>query len=128
MSMNATDAVASALATLRATVDLPDPEPPATPMMSGFMRARRSPGGRREVAGAQGAGEAGRLSRNGIDAGRWSRACARQPAPQGLAARAARPPYVGGPYAGASTPETPPPSLPPPRTHPLASPHDTAFC
>src|SRR5262249_4773200 len=36
MSMNATDAAASASATLRATVDLPEPEPPAMPMSSGL--------------------------------------------------------------------------------------------
>ncbi len=36
MSMNATESVASASATLRATVDFPLPEPPAMPMMSGF--------------------------------------------------------------------------------------------
>ena len=37
MSMNATDSVRAACATLRATVDLPEPEPPAMPMMSGFI-------------------------------------------------------------------------------------------
>src|SRR6185437_12358861 len=37
MSMNATDSVCSAWATLRATVDLPEPEPPAIPMMNGFI-------------------------------------------------------------------------------------------
>ena len=34
--MNATDDVVSSSATLRATVDLPDPEPPAIPMIKGF--------------------------------------------------------------------------------------------
>ncbi|HEY2374424.1 MAG TPA: hypothetical protein VGH98_00490 [Gemmatimonadaceae bacterium] len=34
--MNATDDVESAFATFLATVDLPDPVPPAMPMMSGF--------------------------------------------------------------------------------------------
>src|SRR5438128_11273323 len=44
MSMNATDSVLSACATFRATVDFPDPDPPAMPMMSGFTcwRARVS--------------------------------------------------------------------------------------
>src|SRR5512142_2815644 len=37
MSMNATDDASSAAATLRAKVDLPEPVPPATPMMSGFI-------------------------------------------------------------------------------------------
>src|SRR5436305_1205211 len=36
MSMNATDEVVSISATLRATVDFPDPEPPAIPIISGF--------------------------------------------------------------------------------------------
>src|SRR2546423_215708 len=36
MSMNATEDVVSSSATLRATVDLPDPDPPAIPMMRGF--------------------------------------------------------------------------------------------
>src|SRR5881397_2358877 len=36
MSMNATDDVESAFATFLATVDLPEPVPPAMPMMSGF--------------------------------------------------------------------------------------------
>jgi hypothetical protein len=36
MSMKATDDVDSAFATFLATVDLPDPVPPAMPMMSGF--------------------------------------------------------------------------------------------
>src|SRR6185312_17494884 len=36
MSMKATDGVVSSSATLRATVDFPDPDPPAIPMMSGF--------------------------------------------------------------------------------------------
>ena len=36
MSRNATDDLESASATLRATVDFPDPVPPAMPMTSGF--------------------------------------------------------------------------------------------
>ena len=36
MSMKATEVVVSSSATLRATVDFPEPEPPAIPMMSGF--------------------------------------------------------------------------------------------
>jgi hypothetical protein len=36
MSMNAIDALSSASAMRRATVVLPEPEPPAIPMMSGF--------------------------------------------------------------------------------------------
>ena len=36
MSMNATEASRSASATLRATVLLPEPDPPAMPMTSGF--------------------------------------------------------------------------------------------
>src|ERR1051325_2937729 len=45
MSMNASESARIALATLRATVDLPEPEPPAIPMIRGFIaetsRARR---------------------------------------------------------------------------------------
>ena len=37
MSRNATDASPSSLATLRATVLLPEPDPPATPMINGFI-------------------------------------------------------------------------------------------
>jgi hypothetical protein len=37
--MNATDSVCAACATFRATVDLPDPDPPAIPMISGFIEA-----------------------------------------------------------------------------------------
>jgi hypothetical protein len=37
MSMKATDAASSASATLRATVDFPEPVPPAMPMISGFI-------------------------------------------------------------------------------------------
>jgi hypothetical protein len=37
MSMNATETAESACATLRATVDLPEPLPPAMPMISGFI-------------------------------------------------------------------------------------------
>src|ERR1039458_295324 len=37
MSMNATDAGISASAILRATVDFPDPDPPAMPMMAGVI-------------------------------------------------------------------------------------------
>src|SRR5689334_24661676 len=36
MSINATDEVVSRSATLRATVDLPEPDPPAMPMIKGF--------------------------------------------------------------------------------------------
>src|SRR5438270_14056267 len=36
MSMNATDEVVNRSATLRATVDFPEPDPPAIPMMRGF--------------------------------------------------------------------------------------------
>src|SRR5438105_11721550 len=36
MLMNATDEFGRFSATFRATVDLPEPEPPAIPMMSGF--------------------------------------------------------------------------------------------
>jgi hypothetical protein len=39
MSMNATEAVPSELATLRATVDLPEPEPPAIPIISAYRGA-----------------------------------------------------------------------------------------
>src|SRR5215468_462750 len=41
MSMNATDSVRSACATFRATVDFPEPDPPAMPMMRGFIASRR---------------------------------------------------------------------------------------
>src|SRR5262245_55057932 len=41
MSMNATDSVRSACATFRATVDFPEPDPPAMPMISGFIVSRR---------------------------------------------------------------------------------------
>src|SRR5690242_5989503 len=41
MSMNATDSVRSACATFRATVDFPEPDPPAIPMMRGFIASRR---------------------------------------------------------------------------------------
>jgi len=37
MSMNATDDVVNISATFRATVDFPDPEPPAIPMIKGFI-------------------------------------------------------------------------------------------
>jgi hypothetical protein len=40
MSMNATDAGISASAILRATVDFPDPDPPAMPMMAGVIAQR----------------------------------------------------------------------------------------
>jgi hypothetical protein len=36
MSMNATEDVVSSSATFFATVDLPDPEPPAIPIIKGF--------------------------------------------------------------------------------------------
>ncbi len=36
MSMNATDVVVSCSATLLATVDLPDPDPPAIPIIKGL--------------------------------------------------------------------------------------------
>jgi hypothetical protein len=36
MSMNATDVVVRSSATFLATVDLPDPEPPAIPIIKGF--------------------------------------------------------------------------------------------
>jgi hypothetical protein len=42
MSMNATDDVVRSSATLFATVDLPDPDPPAIPIMSGFSIWRQS--------------------------------------------------------------------------------------
>src|SRR5215468_9970342 len=42
MSMNATDSACSARATFRATVDFPDPDPPATPMISGFISPPRT--------------------------------------------------------------------------------------
>ena len=38
MSMNATDSACSACATFRATVDFPDPVPPAMPMIKGFIQ------------------------------------------------------------------------------------------
>src|SRR4029079_18567423 len=41
MSMNPTDSVRSACATFRATVDFPEPDPPAMPMMRGFIASRR---------------------------------------------------------------------------------------
>src|SRR5438128_8391415 len=50
MSMNATDCVCIARARFRATVDLPDPDPPAIPITTEFMcadrgrRSRRAPG------------------------------------------------------------------------------------
>jgi len=37
MSTNATDDVVSSSATLRATVDFPDPDPPAIPIINGFV-------------------------------------------------------------------------------------------
>src|SRR5436190_1038619 len=40
MSMKATDDTPSASATLRATVDLPEPLPPAMPTMKGFITAK----------------------------------------------------------------------------------------
>src|SRR5215468_2806778 len=39
MSMNATESARRACATCRATVDFPDPEPPAIPTMKGFIAA-----------------------------------------------------------------------------------------
>ena len=42
MSMKATDDVVSSSATLFATVDLPDPDPPAIPMMSGLSIRKQS--------------------------------------------------------------------------------------
>ena len=40
MSMNATDAAVSDSATRRATVDFPEPVPPAMPMINGFVIGR----------------------------------------------------------------------------------------
>src|SRR5689334_3202690 len=42
MSMNATDEVVSSSATLLATVDLPDPEPPAIPMINGLSMRKQN--------------------------------------------------------------------------------------
>src|ERR1700694_3915325 len=42
MSMNATDVVVRSSATFLATVDLPDPEPPAIPIIKGFIIAIQS--------------------------------------------------------------------------------------
>jgi len=39
MSMNAAEELRSDSATFRATVDFPDPEPPAMPMIKGFTAA-----------------------------------------------------------------------------------------
>ena len=51
MSMNATDMPDNESATPRATVDLPEPEPPAIPMMSGLTaRGRPSPLSRHRAA------------------------------------------------------------------------------
>jgi hypothetical protein len=44
MSMNATDASSRASATRRATVVLPEPDPPAMPMMRGLVRVLRDGG------------------------------------------------------------------------------------
>jgi hypothetical protein len=59
MSMKATDSARIACATLRATVDLPEPVPPAIPMISGFI-VETSPATARGVnvtlPGTEGAG------------------------------------------------------------------------
>src|ERR1039458_1189080 len=63
MSMNATDAGASASAILRATVDLPDPDAPAMPMMSGFTGWRRPARSQEKAPGNGAKREAERVSR-----------------------------------------------------------------
>ena len=45
MSMNATDEVVRKSATFFATVDLPEPEPPAIPIINGFSIVMQSYGG-----------------------------------------------------------------------------------
>ena len=82
MSMNATEASPSAAATLRATVVLPEPDPPAMPMMSGFMKVSCTgcaKGGERGICH-------GRVSRaeraDGRRAGEDSRQSARLASPQ----------------------------------------------
>src|SRR6185503_6418907 len=67
MSMKATVSVCSAWATFRATVDLPDPDPPAMPMMNGFIapppladwsrrEKARGPAGRKKGVGVSQSG------------------------------------------------------------------------
>src|ERR1019366_3627522 len=63
MSMNATDAGVSASAILRATVDLPDPDAPAMPMMSGFTGRRRRARSRGKAPRDGAKREAGGVSR-----------------------------------------------------------------
>jgi len=67
MSMNATDSVYSACATFRATVDFPDPDPPATPMMSGFIGSSRTGSFGEQIVRTAGRIEAVALSQSGID-------------------------------------------------------------
>src|SRR5436853_171284 len=70
MSMNATDSALSAFATFRATVDFPDPEPPAMPMINGFIDESRSGGSHaHQIAEIARSGEAVTLSQSGT--GRW---------------------------------------------------------
>src|SRR3989304_879032 len=57
MSRKATDAGVSASAIRRATVDFPEPEPPAMPMMSGFTARLGGGGSRVKSPGARRKGE-----------------------------------------------------------------------
>ena len=66
MSMNATDSVCSACVTFRATVDFPDPDPPAIPMMKGFIARPLVGFIRGEIAGYARRIEAVALSQSGI--------------------------------------------------------------
>src|SRR5688500_14432310 len=66
MSMNATDAAGSDCATSRATVDFPEPEPPAIPTMNG-LTGDLSPAGTMDDAGGRGSRATRHLSRLGID-------------------------------------------------------------
>src|SRR6478752_313027 len=54
MSMNATDSARRACATCRATVDFPDPEPPAIPTMKGFIATARRAHSPRTLAAPSG--------------------------------------------------------------------------
>src|SRR5678816_375958 len=65
--MNATDSVCSACATFRATVDLPDPVPPATPMIKGFIQPPATESFAEELAGKVDRFEGVTLSQSGIE-------------------------------------------------------------
>ena len=66
MSMNATDAGISASATFRATVDFPEPDPPAMPMIVGFIARNGAKSTRKKVPASLRKREASGVSRSCI--------------------------------------------------------------